>query len=58
MNKDLNKLPHDELLQKYQDALQEIQYLEYRVRSLDEQLDIWQQAWEDQLDLLISHDLI
>lgn len=44
MNKDLNKLSHDERLQKHQDALEEIQYLAFRVRSLDEQLDIWQQA--------------
>lgn len=58
MNNDLNQLSRDELIHKYQDALQEIQYLEFQIHTLNEEIDLWQQAYDEHVDILVAHNLI
>ena len=57
MNNNLT-IPYDILLDKYLEAQIYIEYLEYKIASLNEELDAWQKAYEDYADILMEHDLI
>ena len=51
-------IPYDILLDKYLEAQRDIEYLEYKIASLNEELDAWQKAYEDYADILMEHGLI
>lgn len=51
-------IPYDILLDKYLEAQRDIEYLEYQISSLNEELDAWQKAYEDYADILMEHGLI
>ena len=51
-------IPHDILMAKYLEAQRDIEYLEYKIASLNEELDAWQKAYEDYADILMEHGLI
>ena len=51
-------IPYDILLDKYLEAQRDIEYLEYKISSLNEELDAWQKAYEDYADILMKHGLI
>ena len=51
-------IPYDILLNRYLESQREIEYLEYKITSLNEELDIWQKAYEDYADILMEHSLI
>lgn len=51
-------IPHDILLDKYLEAQRDIEYLEYKIASLNEELDAWQKTYEDYADILMEHGLI
>ena len=51
-------IPYDILLDKYLEAQRDIEYLEYKIASLNEELDSWQKAYEDYADILMEHGLI
>ena len=57
MNNNLT-IPYDILLDKYLEAQRDIEYLEYKISSLNEELDAWQKAYEDYTDILMEHGLI
>lgn len=57
MNNNLT-IPYDILLDKYLEAQRDIEYLEYKIASLNEELDVWQKAYEDYVDILMKHGLI
>lgn len=51
-------IPYDILLDNYLEAQRDIEYLEYKISSLNEELDAWQTAYEDYADILMEHGLI
>lgn len=51
-------IPHDILLDKYLEPQRDIEYLEYKIASLNKELDAWQKAYEDYADILMEHGLI
>jgi hypothetical protein len=51
-------VPYNTLLERYLEALRDIEYLEYKISSLNEELDTWQKAYEDYADILMEHGLI
>ena len=51
-------IPYDILLDKYLEAQRDIEYFEYKIASLNEELDSWQKAYEDYADILMEHGLI
>ena len=51
-------IPYDILLGKYLEAQRDIEYLEYKIASLNKELDAWQKAYEDYADILMEHGLI
>ena len=51
-------IPYDILLNKYLEAQRNIEYLEYKISSLNKELDAWQKAYEDYADILMEHGLI
>lgn len=51
-------IPYDILLNRYLEAQRDIEYLEYKITSLNEELDIWQKAYEDYADILMAYGLI
>lgn len=51
-------IPYEVLLERYTESQREIEYLEYKIHSLNEELDIWQKAYEDYADILMEHGLI
>ena len=57
MNNNLT-IPYDILLDKYLEAQIDIEYLEYKIASLNEELDAWQKVYEDYADILMEHGLI
>ena len=57
MNNNLT-IPYDIFLDKYLEAQRDIEYLEYKIASLNEELDVWQKAYEDDADILMEHGLI
>ena len=57
MNNNLT-IPYDILLDKYLEAQRDIEYLEYKISSLNKELDAWPKAYEDYADILMEHGLI
>ena len=57
MNNNLT-IPYDIFLDKYLEVQRDIEYLEYKKASLNEELDVWQKAYEDYADILMEHGLI
>lgn len=57
MNNNLT-IPYDIFLDKYLEVQRDIEYLEYKIASLNEKLDVWQKAYEDYADILMEHGLI
>ena len=57
MNNNLT-IPYDIFLDKYLEAQRDIEYLEYKIASLNEKLDVWKKAYEDYADILMEHGLI
>lgn len=57
MNNNLT-IPYDIFLDKYLEVQRDIEYLEYKIASLNEELDVWQNAYEDYADILMEHGLI
>ena len=51
-------IPYDDLWDRYAEAQRDIEYLEYKIASLNEELDAWQKAYEDYADILMEHGLI
>ena len=51
-------IPYDILLDKYLAAQRDIEYLEYKIASINEELDAWQKAYEDYADILMEQGLI
>ena len=51
-------IPYEILLQRYEESQREIEYLEYKISSLNKELDAWQKAYEDYADILMEHGLI
>lgn len=51
-------ISYDILLDKYLAAQRDIEYLEYKIASLNKELDAWQKAYEDYADILMEHGLI
>ena len=51
-------IPYDILLNKYLEVQRDIEYLEYKISSLNKELDAWQKAYEDYADILMEHGLI
>lgn len=51
-------IPYDILLDKYLEAQKDIEYLEYKISSLNEELDAWQKAYEDYAYILMENGLI
>lgn len=51
-------IPYDILLDKYLEAQRDIEYLEYKISSLNEELDAWQKAYEDYAYILMENGLI
>ena len=51
-------IPYDILLDKYLEAQRDIEYLEYKIASINEELDAWQKAYEDYADILMEQGLI
>ncbi len=57
MNNNLT-IPYDIFLDKYLEVQRDIEYLEYKIASLNEELDVWQKAYEDYADILMEHGFI
>lgn len=57
MNNNLT-IPYDIFLDKYLEVQRDIEYSEYKIASLNEELDVWQKAYEDYADILMEHGLI
>lgn len=58
MNNNPQPVPYEVLLEKYLESQREIKYLEYKISSLNNELDAWQKAYEDYADILIEHGLL
>ncbi len=58
MNNNPHPVPYEVLLEKYLESQREIEYLEYKISSLNNELDAWQKAYEDYADILIEHGLL
>lgn len=58
MNNDPHPVPYEVLLEKYLESQREIEYLEYKIYTLNNELDAWQKAYEDYADILIEHGLL
>lgn len=51
-------IPYEILLERYMESQREIEYLEYKVSTLNNEIDAWQKAYEDYADILMEHGLI
>ena len=58
MNNNPHPVPYELLVEKYLESQREIEYLEYKISSLNNELDAWQKAYEDYADILIEHGLL
>lgn len=58
MNNNPHPVPYEVLLEKYLESQREIEYLKYKISSLNNELDAWQKAYEDYADILIEHGLL
>lgn len=51
-------IPYEILLERYTESQREIEYLEYKISALNNEIDAWQKAYEDYADILSEHGLI
>ena len=51
-------IPYEILLERYMESQREIEYLEYKASTLNDEIDAWQKAYEDYADILMEHGLI
>ena len=51
-------IPYEILLERYMESQREIEYLKYKVSTLNNEIDAWQKAYEDYADILMEHGLI
>ena len=51
-------IPYEVLLERYETSQREIEYLEYKISSLNQELEAWQKAYEEYADILMEHGLI
>lgn len=51
-------IPYEILLERYMESQREIESLEYKVSTLNNEIDAWQKAYEDYADILMEHGLI
>lgn len=58
MNNNPHPVPYEILLERYLESQREIEYLEYKISSLNNEIDAWQKAYEDYADILIEHGLL
>lgn len=42
----------NDLIRKYNDSVEEILYLNYRIKELNEEIDLWQAAYDEVSDAL------
>lgn len=48
------QLSLDELIRKYNSAVEDIWYLNYRINELNEEVDLWQAAYDEVSDALFG----
>lgn len=58
MNNNPHPVPYEILLERYLESQREIEYREYKISSLNNEIDAWQKAYEDYADILIEHGLL
>lgn len=58
MDNNPHPVPYEVLFEKYLESQREIEYLEHKISSLNNELDAWQKAYEDYADILIEHGLL
>lgn len=58
MNNNQHPVPYEILHERYLESQREIEYLEYKISSLNNEIDAWQKAYEDYADILIEHGLL
>ena len=51
-------VPYEVLLERYMQSQREIEYLEYKISSLNQELETWQKGYEEYADILMEHGLI
>lgn len=51
-------IPYEVLLERYLQSQREIEYQEYKISSLNQELEAWQKAYEEYADILMEHGLI
>ena len=51
-------IPYEVLLERYATSQREIEYLEYKISSLNQELEAWQKSYEEYADILMEHGLI
>ena len=51
-------VPYEVLLERYMQSQREIEYLEYKISSLNKELEAWQKGYEEYADILMEHGLI
>lgn len=50
----MNNISYEELMKKYQQSQHDIEYLNYKIQQLQEEVERWQEAYEEYADLLIE----
>lgn len=51
-------VPYEVLLERYMQSQREIEYLEYKISSLNQELEALQKGYEEYADILMEHGLI
>ena len=51
-------IPYEILLERYEESQREIEYLEYKISSLNQELEAWQKGYKEYADILMEHGLI
>lgn len=51
-------IPYEVLLERYMKSQREIEYQEYKISSLNQEIEAWQKAYEEYADILMEHGLI
>lgn len=51
-------IPYEILLERYMESQREIEYLEYTISTLNNEITAWQKVYEDYADILMKHGLI
>ena len=51
-------VPYEVLLERYMQSQREIEYLEYKISSLNQELEARQKGYEEYADILMEHGLI